>query len=372
MSGRIYLLHGQDQLVAMTEQPYESEDLLQELPASYPNLLAGEQISRDAPRRWLLIRREQSMPSEEGGTGRWSADHLFFDQDAIPTVVETKRSSDTRIRRDIVGQMLDYAANAVLYWPVDRLRGEFEATCTEQGLDPMTVLFDALGIVDAEEFWQQAKTNLQAGKIRLLFAADKIPAELRRIVEFLNAQMDPAEVLAVEISQYMGQGQRVLVPRVIGQTVQAQTKVAGIKQWDESSFFRALEAQHGASNAAVARKIVGWAQSKRLRVWGGKGKQIGSLNIGLDHHGVLHRLLAVWTSGTVTVQFGYLLANSPFDTEDKRLDVVRRLNEIQGIDLDPASITGYPGVLFATLQDAAVLGQFLAVFDWAIQEISGT
>ena len=36
----------------MTEQPYESEDLLQGLLASYPDLLAGEQMNSDAPRRW--------------------------------------------------------------------------------------------------------------------------------------------------------------------------------------------------------------------------------------------------------------------------------------------------------------------------------
>ena len=29
----------------------------------------------------------------------------------FPTLVEVKRSSDTRIRREVVGQMLDYAAN---------------------------------------------------------------------------------------------------------------------------------------------------------------------------------------------------------------------------------------------------------------------
>jgi hypothetical protein len=34
-----------------------------------------------------------------------------FDQNAVPTLVEVKRSSDTRIRREVVGQMLDYAAN---------------------------------------------------------------------------------------------------------------------------------------------------------------------------------------------------------------------------------------------------------------------
>ena len=34
------------------------------------------------------------------------------------------------------------------------------------------------------------------------FVAEEIPRELRRIVEFLDVQTDPAEVLAVEIRQY--------------------------------------------------------------------------------------------------------------------------------------------------------------------------
>ncbi len=48
--------------------------------------------------------------------------------------------------------------------------------------------------------------------------ADEIPAELRRIVEFLNRQMVETEVLAVEIRQFVGQDLRTLVPRVIGRT----------------------------------------------------------------------------------------------------------------------------------------------------------
>jgi hypothetical protein len=36
--------------------------------------------------------------------------------------------------------------------------------------------------------------------------------------------MDPAEVLAVEIKQYVWQGMKTLVPRVMGQTAEAETK----------------------------------------------------------------------------------------------------------------------------------------------------
>lgn len=133
MRGSIYLLGDDKKLVTMGEQPYDSESLLQELLANYPSLLAGDQMNPTAPRAWLLVKREAGIPAEDGGGDRWSVDHLFLDQDAIPTLVEVKRSSGTRIR---LGQMLDYAANAVVYWPADRMRALFEIECEASGLNP--------------------------------------------------------------------------------------------------------------------------------------------------------------------------------------------------------------------------------------------
>ena len=178
MSGGIYLVQGGD-LVEMAEQDYASEARLQELLAKYPNLLAGDQIDSDEPRRWLLVSREVSLASEEDGTGRWSVDHLFLDQDAVPTIVEVKRSTDTRIRREVVGQMLDYAANAVVYWPLETLRARFG----ESREDPQQDLLDFMDDLsaDPEEFWRKVKTNLQAGKVSLIVVADEIPVELRRL-----------------------------------------------------------------------------------------------------------------------------------------------------------------------------------------------
>lgn len=42
-----------------------------------------------------------------------------------------------------------------------------------------------------------------------------IPPELRRVVEFLNEQMDPAEVLAIEVKQFIGE-EITLVPESWG------------------------------------------------------------------------------------------------------------------------------------------------------------
>jgi|SRR5579872_2595824 len=77
----------------------------------------------------------------------WSLDHLFIDQDGIPTLVEVKRGTDTRIRREVVGQMLDYAANAVVYWPVESIRSHFDRTCEAHHL---------AGCGKSRKFWNEA------------------------------------------------------------------------------------------------------------------------------------------------------------------------------------------------------------------------
>jgi hypothetical protein len=357
--GGIYLIQSDDQLVEMTEQAYDSEDLLQVLLAKYPSILAGDQVNASAPRRWLLVRREFGVPAREGGGSWWSLDHLFLDQDGIPTLVEVKRSTNTQIRREVVGQMLDYAANAVVYWPIDTIRAEFEVHRD----DPDQVLEEFLEGTDQEEFWQKTKTNLQAGKIRLVFVADAIPPELRRIVEFLNGQMDPAEVLAVEIKQYIGGNLKTLVPRVIGQTADAQIKKSGVRarrQWDEPTFMEALAEKRGIEEVATARKVLAWAADKDLQLWWGQGEKDGSVGPVLNHRGVEHWLFRLWASGWINLSIGSF--KEPFRTEERRSEVVRRLNVIEGLNLpDDSSRTVGRRLSILTLQ--ASLDQFLKTFD---------
>jgi hypothetical protein len=374
MGGAIFLIQDNGHLMEMNEQDYDSEDLLQGLLAKYPNILAGDQINSIEPRRWLLIAREASLPSEEDGAGRWSVDHLFLDQDAIPTLVEVKRSKDTRIRREVVGQMLDYAANAVVYWPVERIRAQFEVTCQSQGREGEKALAEFLGpAADPEEYWQKMKTNLQAGKVRMVFVADKIPVELQRIVEFLNVQMDPAEVLALEVKQFLGQGLKTLVPRVIGQmAMDKPERGREARQWDEASFFLDLESRRGIEESKIAREILEWAKARNLRIWWGKGKIYGSFFPMFDYQGNSYFLMSVWTYGTIEVQFQMMKNKSPFDNEDKRLELLQRLNEISGISFPSDAINRRPSLGLSTLEDEAVLKKFLNTFDWVIQEIKSS
>ncbi len=372
MGTGIYFIQDAGKLVEMKEERYDKEDHLQELLANYPNLLAGDQINSVAPRRWLLVKREFGLPSEEDGGDRWSLDHLFLDQDAIPTIVEAKRSSDPRLRREVVGQMLDYAANAVAYLPVETIRARFEETC--QGHDPGQVIREAFGSeIDPEDFWLKVKTNLQAGKIRMIFVADEIPTELRRVVEFLNTQMDPAEVLAVEVKQYVSEGQQALVPRVLGQTEEAQRKkssgLRATKRWNETSFFAALEAKGGPEECQVVRKIIDWANEQGLSTGWKDYKGLGELYVCYHTPGKWTHITCLFTDGSLSMQFYSLKRRRPF-TENPKLSELRvRLNKIPGIAIALDDASDYGDLPLTVLTNGQALAGFLETLNWLVQEI---
>jgi len=211
----IYMVNPDGSIRRMEPSPPETEDRMQELVARYPELIC------DGDDDLLLIRREHPIADTEEGNGRWSLDHLFVTRDAVPVLVELKRSVDSRLRREVVGQLLDYAANATAYWQVDGLAESFAKTAAEAGLDPEAALSSFIGDQDPTVFWNQVDANLKAGRIKLVFVADEIPRELARIVEFLNDQMR-AEVRAVELRWFTGKdGTISLSPRIIGATERA-------------------------------------------------------------------------------------------------------------------------------------------------------
>lgn len=142
-----------DHAVPLTEVKHESEDLFQRLIVQYPDILAGDQISSDRPCKWILVSREMGIPDHEGGNSQWFLNHLFIDQDSVPTFVEVKCSTDTRIRREVVAQILDYAANANTYWNQEDVRVLYEDRCEKKGQAPLETL--DLSMEERDSFWDK-------------------------------------------------------------------------------------------------------------------------------------------------------------------------------------------------------------------------
>jgi hypothetical protein len=365
----VFVLTDAATLIPMKQASFVTEDEFQNLLANFPELLVGDQIDSQSPRRFILVSREQSIADQEGGGGRWSVDHLFIDQDGVPTLVEVKRSSDTRIRREVIGQMLDYAANAIVHWPVQNLRDRFEARTAEEGVNPTSALRDRLGLDEAPDvFWSRVETNLKAGKVRLLFVADVIPRELRRVVEFLNAQMSPAEVLAIELRQFEGEGLRTLVPMVIGQTqaairTKSSTSSAPQRNWDETSFLEALGDRTDERSVENALLVIDWMKRNADRVSFNTSAEWGAITAVFTRPEAEARPLVIWSDGSFGVQFEYLKTKPVFSDLGEREELLRRVNETPGVELPLSAASGRKTVKLSALTPEGV-AVFLQAMDW--------
>ena len=369
MGDNIYLVDENNNLSKMSQSQYENEDLFQDLIEKFPQLLAGEQIDPDNPRSWILISREMSVSiaGEDGNSGY--LDHLFIDQDAITTLVEVKRSTDTRIRREVVGQMMDYAANAIVYWPIEAIRDKYEKQVAAKHSQSLA----DIGITEDKEeaYWQNVSTNLKAGKLRLLFIADKIPLSLQRIIEFLNDQMSQTEVLGLEIKQYLStDGVRTLVPQIVGQTtlgLQAKGK-AESRDWDEESFMEDALATSGAGALQVCRQLLQGFKGMGCRIWYGHGKEHGSF-VPIYDGDTPHQLCSIgqWAGTTIEIYFQHYKA--PYDTPEKRLQLKEKLERIPGIVIPENRLTKRPNFKWDVLAEPEAMGAFLQIFREYIADV---
>jgi hypothetical protein len=348
----VFLLQGTDSLVPMEPAQFATENDFQLLLARFPELLAGDQVDPQNPRRWVLVGREQTISTGEIGASQWSIDHIFLDQDGIPTLVEIKRQSNTEIRRQVVGQMLDYAANFTTYWSVERLRDALEKTCQQNNRTVEEVLTALLESSEGvSEFWERVKKSLQAKTIRLLFVADIIPLELRRIVEFLNENMERIEVLAVELRQFASKDLKTLVPTVYGQTQEASSRRgAGGTQWDWERIYDKLEHTVGPKELEIAQKIYEWMRKDGNRELNfGTGKENGSVYPAFKVKGVNINPVYLLTDGKLWFQFGSLEGKPVFGSTEARRELINQFNGVKGINFTDNDLKKYPGIALSTI-----------------------
>lgn len=363
----IFHIDEYNKAVQLHESKYESEDLLQQLVEQHPDILAGEQMNPENPRKWILISREMGVPGHEGGSDQWFLDHLFIDQDGIPTFVEVKRSTDTRIRREVVAQMLDYAANATAYWPATRLREAFE----EHNADSSSVLYENLGIApeDEDAFWEKVDSNLRLGKLRLLFVADEIPETLQRIIEFLNGQMVDAEVLGLEIKQYVSDSnQRTLVPKLVGRTsASVQVKKTQDFEWTEELFLDRVQSVSGESAKEVCVRLLRDFRDMGCYIRWGKGLAEGGFTpvyVGKKNY----RISPVYSYKTATkIELPFSEFKAPFDKIEKKKALITEFNSIE--ELNIPDNPKRPSFDCKILIDDSAYARFIAICKKMISDI---
>lgn len=243
------------------------EDALQHLLEKHPEILPGTQISPGAedPPRFLVLRREAPI-------GSWSLDHLLVDQHGVLTLVECKLIGNPEARREVIGQIVEYAAHAQDRWEIGTVREMAQAYWSTRHQDVSNVVVEKFGLDgDVEDFWSLVEDNLRRGRFRLIVAADTIRPEVRRMIEYLNQEMANVEVLGLELRCYGGGdlGRLVLVPSIIGQTqivAEKKTSSSATTKWTPEKLIEYCKDVDSSNPLLAARleKLVRWAVENHL------------------------------------------------------------------------------------------------------------
>lgn len=235
------------------------EDALQTILEKYPQIIPGKQIDpiSDDPPRFVLLRREMPVAG-------WSLDHLYVDQRGVLTLVETKLIQNPESRREVIGQMIEYAANASEYWGNEKARRYSIEFWNKKGVNLDDTLKKEFGEdLDISAFWATVEENLKNGRIRMMIAADELWPEVRRMIEYLNGEMSNAEVLGLELKCYGDDNsQMVLVPLLVGQS--KQPPVDGtVPSWPLEKLKESFDNLKDSTLRSRLYKVMDWAVSRK-------------------------------------------------------------------------------------------------------------
>ena len=173
----------------------------------------------------------------EVATSAGPIDVLLASPSATLTIVETKLWRNPQARREVVGQILDYAA-AVATWSYEHL----DSIVHEHRGEPLWDLMKNSTVPDAPAdealFIDTMTRNLANGRFMLLIVGDGIRAGLERMVDYVQASPQLQFTLALSelrIFERSGTQERLVIPSVVARTTEVTRAIVEVSVAPETS-----------------------------------------------------------------------------------------------------------------------------------------
>lgn len=266
-----------DKIEPLCLNEFQEEILLENLISDYPDL-----ISIDEDTKHFVVRRQQPIIDSEQGEHEYYLDVLFVDENAVPVLAEVKRHTDTRIRREVVAQMLDYAMGMKLL-NFDDLRKSFRLSNANNA--------EILAKYDTDEFWDKVKNNLELERMNLVFVADRIPSSLVTFIEFMNSHLQDICVYGVELKEYKTGSSKVIEKNLIkwdnNSAGKSSKQIKGI-DWNYDRIMGFVSENHNGMLPTYRKLVEYLLENYRCKY--GKGSLCASVNVWTNDN---HRLFQV-------------------------------------------------------------------------------
>lgn len=356
---KILLIEGEN-IRALDKVKFTEEGKLQDYLEEYPSLIPLADIAEGAS-QLLCIGREV-------GAGSGSIDLLCVDKDSLLTIVETKLRRNREARREVVGQIIEYASY-VCQWTADdvyRIANEYfakseKAPQSYKGKTLDEIMKEVVGdTFSDEDFRIRIGQNLRDGRIRLIIAVDELIEPLRATVTFLNSYSN-FDILLLQLTDFEeSETKKVLVPLLFGYaTKSAERDSRETKHWDEDSFLADTKERCEPKIADNIIKLYEFTQDNADEISWGKGATYGSFTFRKIKQGMLVSIFAITSTGSGWVCFGELVGKAV--KEEEAIQTFRvKLNEIPGINIpeEAAKLGKFPSFTVEALTKADNLKNF--------------
>ena len=393
-----------------------SENIVQTALANSPELIPGDQIDPEKPRRWLLVQPGSGDPDPAGKQAL-----VLLDQSAVPTFVLCQGNTGADDQNHSVASMIELATQATVAWSGEKMHHVADETAAqqEQSLDEQLAILLG-GEPDEDAFWTAVEDNLRHRRLRLIFVADVISDGLRQMLQFLDGTMNEVDVLALEMKQFRAAGQTALLPRLVGhseptsngavvgkqngssatvplssETKKAQAKPAesqpqtksqqpkkaspGSKplrdtrftgengdSWNETTFFNDLSGRSEEALVLVGRQIFNWAKKNAHRLeWGG-GATRGAFSPIYKQGSRECQLFVVTSNGWVELNLRGYHYYPPFNKVEKLERFFNKVSDVEELYLPAEALEKRALLPLSLFTDPSRLAQFLKVFEWAM------
>lgn len=170
----------------------------------------------------------RELPTKSG-----PVDIVFINPLGLLTLVECKLWKNPEARREVVGQILDYAKD-VCRWDYDGLQAAVRLARGDKTLSLFELAREQSGELDERNFADAVSRNLRRGRFLLLLLGDGIRENANQMAEFLDehAHLNFAlSLVEMGIFRLPDPDHRfVVLPRVLVQTVEVEKAVVRIEE----------------------------------------------------------------------------------------------------------------------------------------------
>ncbi|MBN9216514.1 MAG: hypothetical protein J0I79_01045 [Mesorhizobium sp.] len=165
----------------------------------------------------------------ELNTRAGAIDNFMVTTSGLPIIVECKLWRNPEGRREVIGQILDYAKE-LSRWTSSDLQREVSRRLNRQGNPILELVRERLPTVDEIAFNDTLTQNLRRGRFLLLIVGDGIREGVEAIADYLQRHAGLHFSLGlVELPIYaMPSGGRIVVPRVLARTAILSREVVAV------------------------------------------------------------------------------------------------------------------------------------------------